>query len=81
MIRNKFTKLDDWVKNMAKEKMEKVKTEDVSEGTEQQEKPIQNRDFVVTERVLVATINYLASKPYAEVAELIQALRQSVLKD
>jgi len=62
---------------MVKETKENIKNEE----TEEQEKPIQNRDFVVTERVLVATINYLASKPYAEVAELIQALRQSVLKD
>ena len=70
---------------MAKEKIEKITNEDNREiqedGQDRQEKPIQNRDFIVSERVLVATINYLASKPYAEVADLIQALRQSVLKD
>lgn len=70
---------------MAKEKIEKITNEDNREiqedGQDRQEKPVQNRDFIVSERVLVATINYLASKPYAEVADLIQALRQSVLKD
>lgn len=35
------------------------------------------KEFKVQENVLVAVINYLATKPYKETAELIGALQQS----
>ena len=33
--------------------------------------------YEVSEQVLIATLNYLATRPYQEVAELITVLRQS----
>jgi hypothetical protein len=39
--------------------------------------PKERKLFITTEEILNGTLQYLASKPYAEVAHLVDALRQS----
>jgi len=53
---------------------EKVKEVEREETTEDKKS---DKDFIVSEKVLSATLNYLATRTYAEVAGLIQALSQS----
>lgn len=55
-----------------KPKMEKVQTPKEAAKSNQKIKA-----FEVSADVLQATVNYLGSKPFAEVSQLIQALSQS----
>lgn len=59
---------------MVKEEKTTEKETEISENKK-------DRNFIVSEKVLSATLNYLASRPYSDVAGLIQILSQSKALD
>lgn len=49
----------------------------MSEQAEQQELNKETQLFITTEKTLNITLQYLAGRPYGEVFQLIEALKQS----
>jgi hypothetical protein len=59
------------------EKITKIENVDDTKEVKANEVPKENRNFVIAENILSATISYLYTRPYSEVAGLVQALSQS----